>query len=598
MHVAYVSIITRMGWLDYYRLLVQIFLCLKLNWFKACKTGAVAGRLLRTNVVSEGKESTASGSAGSGPGAARVLQNSCTNHLHASTLALMDSSLQQRLRLISTVAMPFEAWYSRTNKDVRSPDECRKFYTAEAETNSFPTLNAVVANLESWEALGHCGLQVHLSPQALAAYQGDLGHMRILEQDRWAEDMVAFVAQLLRFRFNRMCWLWRGVPGYVALILSATVAVAKLGLDRLKHAYDAWCLAQSRQHKGKYLLGVLGRSIFKNKAWLNVARICRDAGWMKTALVEDACKACFMGFGQSKVVEDANHFIRCCEQRGQNSNVAALLRLWHELRRKGVLSEVHHYSEVSTDGCPWPVGKQAVPEAAMKPKLGDRSIPDIDKCAGKSAKAPWVTFSPGSWSAQAGEQTALEEAARIGNFAAMEDAWACCVLRAGMLVRQAGTQNWLFCLGDIGFAATVGWPVEISSSGGQETFRLKQLAGSADLQWVCCFDLGEWQGQEVTWHSPLHRMVAEGATSVSGIVASPAGPVMPVLHIAARAAFWDYSAAKLGRLAEHLGAGSCKGLYAILKALVEKILNPTPEELLAILEKRLLLDSEQAFGPK
>ena len=396
--------------------------------------------------------------------------------------------MQQRLRLISTVARPFEEWYSRTNTDVRSPDGCRKFYVAEAETNSFPTLNAVVANLEDWEALAHCGLQVHISPQALAAFQGDPGHMKILEQDRWAEDMVAFVAQLLRFRFNRMCWLWRGVPGYVALILSASHDVAKLGLDRLRHAYDAWCLASSRQQKGKYLLGVLGRSIFKNKAWLNVARICRDAGWMKTALVEDACKACFMGFGQSKVVEDANHFIRCCEQRGQNNNVAALLRLWHELRRKGVLSEVHHFTEVSTAGCPWPVGRQAVPEAAMKPKLGDRSIIDIDKCAGKSAKAPWVTFSPGTWSAQAGEQNALEEAARTGDFAAMGDAWACCALRAGMLVRQAGTQNWLFCLGDIGFAASVGWPVETYSKDGQELYRLRRLDGPADLKWVCCFD--------------------------------------------------------------------------------------------------------------
>jgi len=209
-----------------------------------------------------------------------------------------------------------------------------------------------------------------------------------------------------------------------------------------------------------------------------------------------------------------------------------------------------------------------------------------------------VTFSPGSWSAQAGEQNALEEAARTGDFAGMEDAWACCVLRAGMLVRQAGAQNWLFCLGDIGFAATVGWPVEIYSKDGQETYRLKPLRGSADLQWVCCFDLGKWQGQEVTWHSPLHRMVAEGATSVSGIVASPAGPVMPVLHIAARAAFWDYSASKLGRLADHLGCVCGKGLYAILKALVEKILDPTPEELLAILEKRLLLDAERDVAPK
>ena len=57
---------------------------------------------------------------------------------------------------------------------------------------------------------------------------------------------------------------------------------------------------------------------------------------------------------------------------------------------------------------------------------------------------------------------------------------------------------------------------------------------------------------------------------------------MPVLHIAARAAFWDYSAAKLGRLAEHLGAGSCKGLHAILKALVEKVLNPNPGEEAAV----------------
>jgi hypothetical protein len=68
-------------------------------------------------------------------------------------------------------------------------------------------LGAVVANLESWEALGHCGFQVHISPQPLAAFKGDFERTKILERDRWAEDMVAFVAQLLRLRFNRAHWL-------------------------------------------------------------------------------------------------------------------------------------------------------------------------------------------------------------------------------------------------------------------------------------------------------------------------------------------------------------------------------------------------------
>jgi len=105
-HAAYVSIIAITGSLDSYRLLVQPFVRLKLSWFKACKTGAAAGRLQRTSVVTEGKGSIAFGSAGSAPEAARV-QNSCTNRLRSSTLALLDSPLQ-RLRLISTAAMPFE----------------------------------------------------------------------------------------------------------------------------------------------------------------------------------------------------------------------------------------------------------------------------------------------------------------------------------------------------------------------------------------------------------------------------------------------------------------------------------------------------------
>lgn len=75
----------------------------------------------------------------------------------------------------------------------------------------------------------------------------------------------------------------------------------------------------------------------------------------------------------------------------------------------------------------------------------------------------------------------MEEVPRTGNFVANGDARACCALRAGMLVMPAGIQKLLlFCLGDIGVAAVLGWPVGIYSNDGQETCRLKQLGRSAD----------------------------------------------------------------------------------------------------------------------
>jgi hypothetical protein len=100
-------------------------------------------------------------------------------------------------------------------------------------------------------------------------------------------------------------------------------------------------------------------------------------------MVEDTGQACFMGLGQSRVVWDANLGIRCCERRWQNSNVAALPRFWHGLRKKGVVRGssphcgVHRWLAMAcwATGCP------------MEPELGDRSITDRASSTSASAQA-------------------------------------------------------------------------------------------------------------------------------------------------------------------------------------------------------------------
>ena len=128
------------------------------------------------------------------------------------------------------------------------------------------------------------------------------------------------------------------------------------GMAFLRDAYEAWLACSALPRKSKYVKAVLWRSAFENMAVLNMARLARGAGWAMSSAVRETAEAMYMGFGQSKVIEDGNHFMRSMEARTQANEVATNVRCWHTLVKKKVLSEARgnakrDYLQACEAGC-------------------------------------------------------------------------------------------------------------------------------------------------------------------------------------------------------------------------------------------------------
>lgn len=145
-------------------------------------------------------------------------------------------------------------------------------------------------------------------------------------------------------------------------------------------------MAYALSHKGKSLLGVLGRRIFKNKvdkALPNVARICRDTGWMKIAwwrtLARHASWALASPGSYCRGCKPWHQVLRAEVAEQQCGSFAEVLA-WAEgegcvVRGPSPHWGVHRWLAMAcwATGCP------------MEPELGDRNT--IDRASSTSASA-------------------------------------------------------------------------------------------------------------------------------------------------------------------------------------------------------------------
>lgn len=218
-------------------------------------------------------------------------------------------------------------------------------------------------------------------------------------------------------------------------------------------------------------------------------------------------------------------------------------------------------------------------------------MPEIRDIVSSSRKAAWQTFTPQSVVVPITEQIAVNRCSAAGSWDQLSTAWLTSTLHPGILVRNAKQNGeWVFCLGSFGTSAALGWPItqQVLPHGVECSFR--RVSSLSDLSWLVCSDPADWQAQEIRWLSPLHTMAARGAAGLAEIVCITVGQEMPLMHLAAHAAFWNFSSVQLQRIAEHFRIPVGKTLLARITGLVEAILSPTPDQMLDILEKRLVSD--------
>lgn len=90
--------------------------------------------------------------------------------------------------------------------------------------------------------------------------------------------------------------------------------------------------------------------MFNQPSVLNLMRMARDQSWQESPALLAMVRSWFLSLGQTRVVEDANHFVFDLETRQQTNNVTSGIRLWREIVNKQVLGTVHGYPE-AMHGC-------------------------------------------------------------------------------------------------------------------------------------------------------------------------------------------------------------------------------------------------------
>lgn len=159
---------------------------------------------------------------------------------------------------------------------------------------------------------------------------------QVQDENLWAGRCMDYAMELVKNRVQRNSWLWFGFPGSLVGLLHQDLSVRTKTLDKFLQAYEAWAWASSLPNPGMFLKAVLARSPFAAPLVINLARIAYTKGLCAELL--DSARAA-IGLTQTKLVEDANHFLRNMESRAQCNSTATNARAWHEIVVKRVLSE-------------------------------------------------------------------------------------------------------------------------------------------------------------------------------------------------------------------------------------------------------------------
>lgn len=256
---------------------------------------------------------------------------------------------------------------------------------------------------------------------------------------------------------------------------------------------------------------------------------------------------------------------------------------------------MHNYKEYDGEGAPWPVGKVKLDAGVFHASRAHASTNIIGECASKQSKASWVSFSPASWVQQVSEQASLEHAHCMADWSALESSWLVGFFEKGLMVRKRNSVEWFFCLGAFGASGALGWPARIIQGMLGDEVVLDTQVAADDLMWLWVVDIDDWEAREVTWVSPLRRMVKTGSTSTDQLTGVLFEAPSKILEVAARKAFWRFGHTQLRVLASHIGASAGASVFETLVNLIRAILGDIgDEEMSTILEHRMALDQMTA----
>lgn len=426
-------------------------------------------------------------------------------------------------------------------------------------------VNDIVATLRDGDLLRSAGMTLDLSCAGAAVQVEDE-----ISEDELADIMWAFCMNLTAQRVRRGCWLICSWPTRFFGCLNASMPTAAAIVGEFKRDYEIWKQLEAMSGKGRILNEVYERHCMRKVSNEQLVYGLQSTNW---ELPGPSCDFLELIRRRSHIIGGSS---LCEELIGSMKNTRSIANhtlyrrpeaSFHAALRSKAIEKRHRYDGVTPDR-PLEARTLRLPATAFRAKREGRSF-DFGHIASTRPSPGWWSPSVPKMNCPVGDLYMLREAATTSLFAA-ETARLGGIAQAShkvVLRRKSGSgarssrdltpdATWYYALFHFPSSCISVWPCSMrtASSGSVTFFELSE--GLKEPIFMSIFSLGDFEAFKVTprsWLWQLRHCPISFRAAMPGVRIFAEGAPMPLLHVAAKAAFWELPHSFLKQLAKNEG---------------------------------------------
>ena len=524
----------------------------------------------------------------------KQLKSLCDNRLLLAATMYTDDEHFRRMLVVCASCTPIEKWHSEQNKGCRSTGSNLEFMKKQLMGSSWEPLLGTMKYIQSYEGLTY--MQFILQRSDLEPGMDHVQHPAIVFENEMAALALEMALLFIGCRLRRTLWYCRGWPwrfcamgaGVPYGIQADTIAALRSDHD----TFQEFVAVESRRHTQ-----LAKRSSFNTVPVQQLVEIMKASAWQPTEKVQQWADTVHEAVLTTQVIEDGFNRAKLPERKGSNKKVHAR-RLFSTLIEKDVLADVHHYQDLDYKYQQVP-RNVTFPEEAWKHAQQHQSM-DFTGIMGTGTTTGWYSPSAQNLPQEHADLAILEMCKQKGDWSLHEHTfWSALLSETQYMVRHKALDGpWLFSLGIFhSGAAALGWPAEEyvpkHAAEGSTYFKPSLDTVAMKLHWLIIADPHEWEARPFAVRGPIWQLVQWPAMQPqefsNDFIVVEGGFVEPLLHLAAKKAFWSITKQTLLKCARGLKL-ECKAemsLFTLLMTLIMHILTCSEQEALQFCRVRL-----------